>query len=213
MRETQAKKCAYGGDRRGRTYHPRDQRGGDPAGDRGRQRPRSLSAIRERAITSRGRAARTSEVEDHWKRGILLRRAWRRSFDRGRRERRMGAWLESMMSGLVRVHSHAGSGAAAAAPRGRGRDSWRARRRAWESRMKGGDVIVAGDCGYMAGFMAQKGTLIVCGDAGEAFADSMYATVCYVGGDLCFGHRRGTGGDGRRRESATGSDIGNLPRC
>ena len=39
--------------------------------------------------------------------------------------------------------------------------------------MKGGQVIVGGSCGYMAGFMAQKGTLIVCGDAGEAFADSM----------------------------------------
>jgi glutamate synthase domain-containing protein 3 len=32
--------------------------------------------------------------------------------------------------------------------------------------------------------MAQKGTLIVCGDAGDAFADSMYATVCYVGGKI-----------------------------
>jgi glutamate synthase domain-containing protein 3 len=50
--------------------------------------------------------------------------------------------------------------------------------------MKGGLVIVAGNCGYMAGFMAQKGTLIVCGDAGDAFADSMYATVCYVGGQV-----------------------------
>ena len=50
--------------------------------------------------------------------------------------------------------------------------------------MKGGIVIVAGNCGYMAGFMAQKGTLIVCGNAGEAFADSMYATVCYVGGEI-----------------------------
>jgi glutamate synthase domain-containing protein 3 len=34
----------------------------------------------------------------------------------------------------------------------------------------------------MAGFMGQKGTLIVCGDAGEAFADSMYETTCFVGG-------------------------------
>ena len=32
--------------------------------------------------------------------------------------------------------------------------------------------------------MGQKGSLIVCGDAGEAFADSMYATVCYVGGKI-----------------------------
>jgi glutamate synthase domain-containing protein 3 len=50
--------------------------------------------------------------------------------------------------------------------------------------MKGGTVVVAGNCGYMAGFMAQKGTLVVCGDAGEAFADSMYETVCYVGGRI-----------------------------
>jgi methylamine---glutamate N-methyltransferase subunit B len=32
--------------------------------------------------------------------------------------------------------------------------------------------------------MGQKGSLIVCGDAGDAFADSMYATVCYVGGKI-----------------------------
>ena len=50
--------------------------------------------------------------------------------------------------------------------------------------MKGGEVIVAGNCGYMAGFMAQKGTLIICGDTGEAFGDSMYSTVCYVGGKI-----------------------------
>src|SRR5258707_1726377 len=50
--------------------------------------------------------------------------------------------------------------------------------------MKGGEIIVAGDCGYMAGFMGQKGTLIVCGNTGEAFADSMYSTVCYVGGAI-----------------------------
>ena len=43
---------------------------------------------------------------------------------------------------------------------------------------------MGGNCGYMAGFMAQKGTLIVCGDAGEAFADSMYSTVCFVGGAI-----------------------------
>jgi glutamate synthase domain-containing protein 3 len=36
----------------------------------------------------------------------------------------------------------------------------------------------------MAGFMGQKGTMIVCGDAGEAFGDSMYETVCYVGGNI-----------------------------
>ena len=36
----------------------------------------------------------------------------------------------------------------------------------------------------MAGFMGQKGTLVVCGNTGHAFADSMYATTCYVGGTI-----------------------------
>ena len=50
--------------------------------------------------------------------------------------------------------------------------------------MKGGEIIIAGNCGYMAGFMAQKGTLIVCGNAGEAFCDSMYECVGFVGGSI-----------------------------
>ena len=32
--------------------------------------------------------------------------------------------------------------------------------------------------------MAQKGTLIVCGDAGAAFCDSMYECVGFVGGNI-----------------------------
>jgi glutamate synthase domain-containing protein 3 len=36
----------------------------------------------------------------------------------------------------------------------------------------------------MAGFMGQKGTLIVCGDTGEAFGDSMYSSTCFVGGRI-----------------------------
>jgi glutamate synthase domain-containing protein 3 len=36
----------------------------------------------------------------------------------------------------------------------------------------------------MAGFMGQKGTMVVCGNTGHAFADSMYATTCYVGGAI-----------------------------
>ena len=50
--------------------------------------------------------------------------------------------------------------------------------------MKGGTVMVAGNCGYMAGFMGQKGTIIVCGDTGHAFGDSMYETVCFVRGGI-----------------------------
>jgi len=90
---------------------------------------------------------------------------------------------ESMLSGTIVVRGNAGSGAAAALRSGTVVVYGDAAARLGVS-MKGGDVVVAGNCGYMAGFMAQKGTLTVCGDTGEAFADSMYATVCYVGGQI-----------------------------
>lgn len=90
---------------------------------------------------------------------------------------------ESMLNGTVKVHGSAGSGAAAAIRGGTVVVLGDAAARLGVS-MKGGLVIVAGNCGYMAGFMAQKGTLVVCGDTSEAFADSMYATVCYVGGNI-----------------------------
>src|SRR5262249_52027406 len=47
---------------------------------------------------------------------------------------------------------------------------------------KGGLLVIGGGCGYMTGFMMQRGTIIVCGDAGEALADSMYEGVVFVGG-------------------------------
>lgn len=90
---------------------------------------------------------------------------------------------ESMLNGAVRVHGSAGSGAAAALRGGTVVIHGDAAARLGVS-MKGGLIIVAGNCGYMAGFMAQKGTLVVCGNTSDAFADSMYATVCYVGGKI-----------------------------
>ena len=39
-------------------------------------------------------------------------------------------------------------------------------------------------CGYMAGFMMQKGRIVICGDAGDALADSMYEGVIFVGGKI-----------------------------
>jgi glutamate synthase domain-containing protein 3 len=36
----------------------------------------------------------------------------------------------------------------------------------------------------MAGFMMQKGRIVVCGDAGDALADSMYEGVVFVGGRI-----------------------------
>ena len=90
---------------------------------------------------------------------------------------------ESMMQGNVVVHGGAGNGAAAAIRGGTVVIHGDAAARLGVS-MKGGLVLVGGDCGYMAGFMGQKGTLVVCGNTGAAFADSMYATTCYVGGTI-----------------------------
>jgi methylamine---glutamate N-methyltransferase subunit B len=90
---------------------------------------------------------------------------------------------ESMKQGHVVVRGGAGNGAAAAIRGGTVVIHGDAAARLGVS-MKGGLVLVGGDCGYMAGFMAQKGTLIVCGNTGHAFADSMYATTCYVGGKI-----------------------------
>ena len=88
---------------------------------------------------------------------------------------------ESMMNGAVIVHGNAGNGAAAAIRSGTVVIYGDAAARAGVA-MKGGLVLIGGDCGYMSGFMGQKGKIIVCGDAGAAFGDSMYETVCYVGG-------------------------------
>ena len=90
---------------------------------------------------------------------------------------------ESMSRGHVVVQGGAGNGAAAAIRGGTVVIYGDAAARLGVS-MKGGLVLVGGDCGYMAGFMGQKGTLVVCGNTGAAFADSMYATTCYVGGTV-----------------------------
>jgi glutamate synthase domain-containing protein 3 len=50
--------------------------------------------------------------------------------------------------------------------------------------MKGIDVVVRGSVGHLGAFMAQKGCLVVCGDAGEALGDSIYEARLYVRGDV-----------------------------
>jgi len=110
---------------------------------------------------------------------------------------------ECMMNGHVVVHGSAGNGAAASIRGGTVVIRGDAAARLGIS-IKGGSVIVAGDCGYMAGFMGQKGTLIVCGDTGEGFGDSMYETVCYVGGKIA-----GLGNDAVV-ESPTSDDAQSL---
>jgi methylamine---glutamate N-methyltransferase subunit B len=90
---------------------------------------------------------------------------------------------ESMMNGKVIVQANAGNGVGASMRGGTIVIHGDAAARAGVS-MKGGVLLVGGNCGYMAGFMGQKGHIIICGDTGAAFADSMYQTVCYVGGNI-----------------------------
>ena len=74
---------------------------------------------------------------------------------------------ESMMNGHVVVRGSAGNGAAAAIRGGTVVIHGDAAARLGVS-MKGGTGAGGGNCGYMAGFMGQKGTLIVCGDTGRS---------------------------------------------
>ena len=50
--------------------------------------------------------------------------------------------------------------------------------------MKGIDIVVKGSVGHLAAFMAQAGNLVVLGDAGEAFGDSLYEADLYVRGEV-----------------------------
>ena len=88
---------------------------------------------------------------------------------------------ENIMSGAVIVDGNASQSAGAT---GRGglvviRGSAAAR---CGISMKGVDIVVQGSVGHMSAFMAQKGCLVVCGDAGEALGDSIYEAHLYVRG-------------------------------
>jgi glutamate synthase domain-containing protein 3 len=50
--------------------------------------------------------------------------------------------------------------------------------------MKGVDIVVHGSIGHVGAFMAQKGALVVCGDAGDDLGDSIYETRVYVRGEV-----------------------------
>ena len=50
--------------------------------------------------------------------------------------------------------------------------------------MKGVDIVVRGSIGHMSAFMAQRGCLVVCGDAGDALGDSIYEAHIYVRGSV-----------------------------
>ena len=50
--------------------------------------------------------------------------------------------------------------------------------------MKGIDIVVQGSVGHMSAFMAQKGSLVVLGDAGDALGDSLYEARLFVRGSV-----------------------------
>ena len=44
--------------------------------------------------------------------------------------------------------------------------------------------MVRGNVGHFAGFMAQAGRLVVCGDAGPHLGDSLYEAILFVRGNI-----------------------------
>jgi glutamate synthase domain-containing protein 3 len=50
--------------------------------------------------------------------------------------------------------------------------------------MKGADIVVGGSVGHMSAFMAQRGNLVVCGDAGRSLGDSIYEARLFVRGSV-----------------------------
>ena len=90
---------------------------------------------------------------------------------------------ENMMSGTIHVKGNVSQSAGATAHGGTIIVEGDASSRCGIS-MKGADIIVKGSVGHMSGFMAQKGTLLICKDAGEALGDSIYETVIYVAGKI-----------------------------
>ena len=90
---------------------------------------------------------------------------------------------ENMMSGSVRVMGFASESAGASGHGGLLVIEGDASLRCGIS-MKGIEIVVGGRVGDFSAFMAQAGTLVVCGDAGDALGDSLYEAVIYVRGKI-----------------------------
>ncbi|MEM1343626.1 MAG: protein glxC [Pseudomonadota bacterium] len=90
---------------------------------------------------------------------------------------------ENMMSGTVRVRGNASQSAGATAHGGLLVIEGHASARCGIS-MKGVDIVVGGSVGHMAAFMGQAGRMVVLGDAGEGFGDSLYEARLYVRGTV-----------------------------
>lgn len=90
---------------------------------------------------------------------------------------------ENIMSGVVIVEGNASQSAAATGRGGLVSIRGSASARCGIS-MKGVDIVVQGSVGHMSAFMAQRGCLVVCGDAGDALGDSIYEAHVYVRGSV-----------------------------
>jgi glutamate synthase domain-containing protein 3 len=90
---------------------------------------------------------------------------------------------ENMMSGTVRVKGCASECAGASGHGGLLVIEGDASSRCGIS-LKGLDIVVGGSVGHMSAFMAQAGTLVVCGDAAHGLGDSLYEAVVYVRGAI-----------------------------
>ena len=88
---------------------------------------------------------------------------------------------ENMMSGTIHVKGNVSQSAGATAHGGTIIVDGDASSRCGIS-MKGVEIIVKGSVGHMSAFMAQAGTLMICGNAGDALGDSIYETVIYLAG-------------------------------
>lgn len=88
---------------------------------------------------------------------------------------------ENMMSGTVVIEGSASQSAAASGRGGLLVIHGDASARCAIS-LKGTDVVVRGNVGHMSAFLAQMGTLVVCGDAGDSLGDSIYEARLYVRG-------------------------------
>ena len=90
---------------------------------------------------------------------------------------------ENMMSGKVVVAGDASQSAGATGRGGLLVIEGSASARCGIS-MKGIEIVVHGSIGHAGAFMAQRGNLVVCGDAGEDLGDSIYEARIYVRGEV-----------------------------
>jgi glutamate synthase domain-containing protein 3 len=90
---------------------------------------------------------------------------------------------ENMMSGRVHVMGDASQSAGATGCGGLLLIDGNASARCGIS-LRGLDIVVKGSVGHMSAFMAQAGTVVVLGDAGESLGDSIYEARLYVRGQV-----------------------------